>query len=75
MRKGDLMILSDTSPEQENETPEWMPLTKAAREIGVSHAKLSRWVKKGRIKSSKTPYNERETLVDMVELRKIFKRP
>jgi predicted site-specific integrase-resolvase len=66
------MILTDVPPN--SEAPEWTPLTKAAKNLGTSHAKLSRWVKQGRIKFKKTPHDERETLVDMVELRKIFNK-
>jgi hypothetical protein len=52
---------------------EWRPLTEAAKELNVSNAKLSRMVAQKRIKSKKNPRDERQTLVDMVELREIFK--
>lgn len=67
------MLVTDIPP---SETPqeEWTPLTEAAREIGTSHAKLSRWAKQKRIKSKTDPYDLRLTLVDMTELRRIFNR-
>jgi hypothetical protein len=48
-------------------------LTQAARQIGISAAKLSRMVKEGRVKNTrKDPYDERLVLVSMEELRGIF---
>jgi DNA-binding MarR family transcriptional regulator len=51
---------------------QWVPLTEAAKEIGVSAAKLSRMAKDGRVSTRKDPYDERKTLVNLVELRSIF---
>ena len=50
----------------------WLPLTEAAREIGISSAKLSGLVKKGRVEARKDPYDERVTLVNMAQLRAMF---
>jgi hypothetical protein len=60
----------DTSPKQQQE--EWRNIAEASKEIQVSRTKLSRMVSLGRIKSKKNPRDERETLVDLVELRQIF---
>lgn len=51
---------------------EWKPLTEAAKEIGISAAKLSGLVRKGKANSKKDPYDERVTLVDMEQLRQMF---
>lgn len=69
------MLLTDQEPTDQTGTHEWVPLTQAAKDIGVPYTKLSRWAKSGRIQSQKNPFDERQTLVDMVELRSIFKRP
>lgn len=69
------MILTEQEPTDQSGTHEWVPLTEAADKIGVKYSKLSRWVKHGRIESRKNPFDERQTLVDIVELRRIFKRP
>ena len=52
--------------------PDWIPLSEAARRVGVSQAKLSRMVKMGRIETKKDPRYERRTLVNIQELNKIF---
>ncbi len=54
------------------EHEEWKNIAEASKELSVNRVKLSRMVKKDRIKSKKNPRDERETLVDLVELRKIF---
>lgn len=53
-------------------TEQWIPLSEAARRVGVSQAKLSRMVAQGRIKTKKNPKDERQTLVDLNELQAIF---
>jgi len=53
-------------------TEQWIPLTDAARRVGVSQAKISRMVKLGKIKTKKNPKDERQTLVDLNELNKLF---
>ena len=53
-------------------TEEWVPLTQAAKRIGVSSTKLSQMAKRGRFQTRKDPRDERKTLVNMVELHKIF---
>lgn len=50
----------------------WVMLSKAAIEIGIKQSKLSRMARLGQIKIKKDPYDFRVTLVDMIELRKIF---
>jgi hypothetical protein len=69
------MILTEEQPTDQTGTHEWVPLTQAANNIGVKYSKLSRWTKNGRIQSRKNPFDERQTLVDMVELRQIFRHP
>jgi DNA-binding MarR family transcriptional regulator len=62
------MAESHSSTDQED----WKNIAQASKELNVNRVKLSRMVKKGRIKSKKNPRDERETLVDLVELRGIF---
>jgi len=69
------MLVSDEIIQDQQSQPEWIPLTEAAKRIGVSHGKLSRMAKQSRISSQKNPFDERETLVNMAELNRIFKRP
>jgi hypothetical protein len=57
------------------ETPvkeEWKMMKEAAIELGVKPGKLSRMASMGRIKSRLNPRDERQRLVDMVELRMLF---
>lgn len=55
------------------ETPiEWKPLTEAAREVGISPAKLSGLVKRGLVETEKDRRDERLTLVNMTQLREMF---
>lgn len=61
-------------PQDDSSQEEWVPLTDAAKELGTSHTKLSRWAKQKRIKSKDNPYDLRQTLVDMNELKPIFKK-
>lgn len=51
---------------------EWLPLGKAAAEVDISPAKLTRLCKRGRVPSKKDMRDERLTLVDMDALRKLF---
>jgi hypothetical protein len=51
---------------------QWVKLTEAAKELGIAYTKLSRLVATKRISSKKTAYDERVTLVDLNELRRIF---
>lgn len=53
-------------------TEQWIPLSEAARRVGVSQAKLSRMVKLGQLKTKKNPKDERQTLVDLNQLQSIF---
>ena len=53
-------------------TEQWIPLSEAARRVGVSQAKLSRMVKQGKIKIKRDPKDERKTLVDLNELNRYF---
>ncbi len=54
------------------EQEQWVTMSEASAEIGVSLSKLSRLASLGRIKSQKDPYDERTKLVDLVELRRMF---
>lgn len=60
------------SENQQAGKEQWMSLTDAAKELGISYYVLSRRVKKGQIKSKKSKFDSRVVLVDLVELRKIF---
>jgi hypothetical protein len=51
---------------------EWVPMHRAAKIIGIHPSKISRLATLGKIKTKKNPKDDRVTLVDMVELRKIF---
>jgi DNA-binding MarR family transcriptional regulator len=51
---------------------QWIPLSEAARRVGVSQARLSTMVKNGEIKSRKDPKDRRKTYVDLNELNKYF---
>ena len=51
---------------------EWKPLTEAAKEVGISPAKLSGMVKRKRVQSMKDPRDERLTLVNMNQLRELI---
>lgn len=61
------MIMTNERKEQ------WVPLSRAAQEIGISKAKLSRMVTQGRVSSRSTPFDERVKLVDLEELKRMFK--
>jgi len=39
------MLVSDEIIQDQQSQPEWIPLTEAAKRIGVSHGKLSRMAK------------------------------
>ena len=54
------------------QSDQWVPMTEAARQIGISAAKLSRMAKEGKVNTQKDPYDERLVLVNMEELRRIF---
>lgn len=66
------MILTERDKPGASSAPEWVSISEAARRLGVSMPKLSRWVKSGRISSRKDPRDERVTFVDMTELNEIF---
>jgi hypothetical protein len=51
---------------------EWKMIKEAALELRVNPSKLSRLAALGRIKSRLNPRDERQRLVDMVELRMLF---
>ena len=53
-------------------TEQWMPLSEAARRLGISQAKLSFMVKRGECKSKKDKRDKRKTYVDLNELIKYF---
>ena len=60
------------SDERENQGEQWVRMTEAARLLRVNQSKLSKLVKRGTIASQKDPLDTRLTLVNMVELRKMF---
>lgn len=51
---------------------DWKQLTEAAREVGISAAKLSNMVRQGRISKKRDPRDERVTLVDVDEIRRVL---
>jgi hypothetical protein len=51
---------------------DWIPMSQAARKIGVSLSKISRLALDGRIKSKLNPRDERVKLVDLSELKAMF---
>lgn len=57
---------------EERRVEEWVPLTQAAKRIGVSATKLSLMAKKGRFETRRDAKDERKTLVNMAELYEIF---
>lgn len=52
----------------------WRPLGEAARAVGISAGKLSNMVKAGRIASKKDPRDERLTLIDLGQLRRLMEQ-
>ena len=52
---------------------EWVTMTQAASTIGVNLSKISRLAATGRIKTQENPFDERTKLVNLEELRRIFK--
>lgn len=57
----------------QSQAPDWRKLTEAAPLVGVSSTKLSRMAKNGEISTSKDPRDERIVLVDLNELRRLFR--
>lgn len=55
------------------EQEQWVTISEAAKEIGVTLSKISRLATAGKIKSKTNPYDERTRLVDLVEIRKYFR--
>lgn len=51
---------------------DWTPLVEAAKAVRISAAKLSKMVKQGRVVSRKDPRDERLTLVDLNQLKKLM---
>ena len=51
---------------------EWIPMSEAARRIGITTTKLSRLAAQGRIVTQPDPYDERVKLVNFAELRRMF---
>jgi len=51
---------------------QWLPLSEAARRVGVSQAKLSRMAALGEVKTKKDQKDKRKTLVDLNELNRLF---
>jgi hypothetical protein len=57
---------------EEQPSEEWVPMSEAAKRLGVSAPKLSRLVSKGKVGTREDPYDERVKLVNFIELRRIF---
>ncbi len=51
---------------------QWVTMSEAARLLRVSLSKISRLAKRGRIETRNNPRDERERLVNLVELRVLF---
>jgi len=51
---------------------EWVTMSEAAAQIGISLSKISRLASLSRIKTQKNPYDERTKLVNLDELREMF---
>lgn len=51
---------------------EWIRITDAAKELGVSASKLSRMARDGKLSSRKDAYDERVTLLSRKELNERF---
>lgn len=62
----------NTEDNQGVDIEEWKMLKEAAIELGMKPAKLSRLALQGRIKSRINPRDERQRLVEMNELRKLY---
>ena len=52
---------------------QWMTMSEAANEMGVPVAQISRLAKKGEIKVQKDRLNKRVRLVDINEIKTLFK--
>jgi hypothetical protein len=52
---------------------QWVTMSEAAREIGVTLSKISRLASQGKIKTQANPFDERTRMVDLIELRKYFR--
>lgn len=51
---------------------QWVTMSEAAHEIGISLSKISRLASVGKIKSQSNPYDMRTRLVDLMELKEMF---
>ncbi len=56
----------------EQESEQWMPMRQAAKRLGITPNKISRLAEKGKIKTRRTPLDERVRLVDLNELKALF---
>jgi hypothetical protein len=54
------------------EREEWVPMSEAAKIVGVNLSKISRLASQGKIRSQNNPYDERTRLVDLVEVKRYF---
>jgi hypothetical protein len=50
----------------------WVPMSVAAKRVGVSQSKISRMAKQRKISTRKDPRDDRVLLVSMEELNRIF---
>jgi excisionase family DNA binding protein len=51
---------------------QWVTMTEAAEQLGVSLTQISRLAKKGKIRAESDTLNERIKLVELNEVRKLF---
>lgn len=52
----------------------WISMNKAAKELGIHSSKLSRLVHNGKLQSKKDLLDSRLTLVDIDEVRELFRK-
>lgn len=51
---------------------DWVPVGKAAQQFGISQSKLSRMVKLGKVEWKRNPRDERQRLVNVNQLNRLF---
>ena len=56
----------------ESAQDEWITMSEAAKRLGINLSKISRLAALGRIETRYNPYDERTTLVNFAELRRMF---
>ena len=56
-----------------NQESTWVPMSEAAKAVGVNLSKISRLATQRKIQSRSTPYDERIKLVDLNEVKRYFR--